>query len=428
MSNVRYRLPDDIAERSDCRVCGNKELKHVLSLGIQYLSNFVDEAGQALFAAPIELVLCDARKGGCGLLQLKHTVPPDMLYRKFWYKSGTNQTMTDALADITSKAEKIAKLEPGDLVLDIGANDGTLLRTYRGKNLKLVGFEPAANLIGEASQGTTKVINDFFSYQAFKKEFHDSKAKVVTSIAMFYDLENPNEFVRDITKSLHKDGVWIIQMNYLASMIANNAFDNIVHEHLEYYSIKSLENLLERHRLAVFDVEENDVNGGSFRVYIRHIECNAYETSNRVERMRAQEDQINLEDYLTYQDFAGRIKSLKERTVDFIRTELARGKTVYVYGASTRGNTLLQYYGLDNSLVKAAADRSPQKWGKRTAGTDIPIISEEQARKDKPDYFLALPWYFLEEFLSRESEFLKGGGKFIVPLPELKIIGDRKRS
>jgi 2-polyprenyl-3-methyl-5-hydroxy-6-metoxy-1,4-benzoquinol methylase len=423
MDDTMYRLPDNLVTRKLCRVCNRNGMVPVLSLGMQYLSNFVDDRDQLLYAAPIDLVLCDAQSGGCGLVQLKHTVPPDLLYRQFWYRSGTNQTMRNALADIASKAERIAKLEENDIVVDIGANDGTLLRSYIRKHLRLVGFEPAANLVDEAAKGTTKIINDFFNFTAFAQEFGNEKAKVVTSIAMFYDLENPNQFVSDIKNMLQRDGIWIVQMNYLAAMLANNAFDNIVHEHLEYYSLDSLLKLLDRHDLTVFDVEENDINGGSFCAYIKHKGCRLFSTKSSVKRMKSMEQRIKMRDHSTYQNFATRIKHLKDKTHNFIKSEVKRGKTVYVYGASTRGNTLLQYFDLDSRLVTAAAERSPSKWGKKTAGTGIPIISEEQARKAKPDYFLVLPWYFIDEFLVREKEFLSQGGKFIVPLPGFRIIG-----
>ena len=424
----RYQIPNELAAMKECRVCGKKGLLPILSLGMQYLSNFIDDSDQQLYAAPIELVRCNRESGGCGLLQLKHTVPPDLLYRKFWYKSGTNQTMKDALADIVVRAEKLVRLQAGDIVLDIGANDGTLLRSYNRRKLKLVGFEPATNLVDEARTGTTKIFNCFFNHAAFEKEFHNQKAKIITSIAMFYDLDKPNEFVGDIVKTLHRDGIWIVQMNYLATMLENNAFDNIVHEHLEYYSLGSLNILLERHDLAVFDVELNDINGGSIRTYIKHKNCKLYPITRRVKKTKLFEGKRGLVDHKTYQKFAKRIEDLKEKTYNFVKAEVKKGRTVYVYGASTRGNTLLQYYNLDHRLIKAAADRNPVKWGRRTAGTYIPIISEEKARKEKPEYFLVLPWYFIDEFISREKEFLESGGKFIVPLPDFKIIQNRKKA
>jgi len=416
------KVTKGLITRRACRVCGSASLKLVLSLGNQYISNFVDSPTSESYVAPLELVLCDMKTGGCGLLQLRHTVPGELMYRQYWYKSGINQSMRDALADIVEKAERLIKLLPGDIVLDIGCNDGTLLRSYRSRDLVLAGFEPATNLIDEARVGTTRIINDFFNYQAFKREFGGRRAKIITAISMFYDLDEPNRFVADVVKTLAEDGVFIIQMNYLPSMLENNAFDNIVHEHLEYYSLQSLKYLMDKHSLEVFDVELNDVNGGSFRVYVKHRGCEKYPISHNVREREAYEKRLRLDDYGPYEDFARRVLNLKAETYDFIKQEVGKGKTVYVYGASTRGNTLLQFYNLDHKLIKAAAERNPNKWGKRTVGTLIPIISEEQARRERPGYFLILPWQFLEEFMKREKEYLYSGGKFITPLPQFKII------
>lgn len=410
-----------------CRVCGKENLEDILSLGVQKHINFLDSADQTHLEAPLEIILCNEKDGGCGLLQLRHTVPGDLLYRTFWYKSGVNQTMRDALSDITKNAENRIELKQNDIVVDIGANDGTLLRTYRTKNLKLVGFEPASNLVKDAQVETTEIINNFFNYDNFAEKFRGQKAKVITSIAMFYDLDDPNTFVSDIVKTLDDDGIWIIQMNYLTTMLENNAFDNIVHEHLEYYSLKSLEKLLERHDLVVFDVELNNINGGSIRTYIRHKHSRKFQTTERVESIREYEKKIGLDDSKPYIEFAKRIDNLKNETYNFIKNEVDNGKKVYAYGASTRGNTLLQFYGLDYKLIHAAADRNSMKWGKKMVGTNIPIISEEQARNDKPDYFLILPWYFIEEFKVREKNYLDNGGKFIMPLPNFQIVTDSKR-
>ncbi len=415
-----------IIEHDSCRVCGKKNLESILYLGDQYVVNFVDSTDQKTNKVPLYLDLCNKKNGGCGLLQLRHTVPGDLLYKNFWYKSGVNQTMRNALMDISSKAEKIVNLNAKELVIDIGANDGTLLRSYMSNGLRLVGFEPAKNLIKDAEIGTTKIINDFFNFESFKKEFHNEKAKIITSIAMFYDLENPNEFVEDILRILHEDGIWVIQMNYLATMLENNAFDNIVHEHLQYYSLNSLKFLLDKHNLEVFDVELNEINGGSIRTYIKHKNCKKYSISKKVKETLDYEIKNSLDENKPYHDFAKRISNQKDKTIQFIKKEVERGKKVYIYGASTRGNTLLQYYGLDEKLIQAAADRNPIKWGKKIVGTEISIISEEQAREEKPDYFLILPWYFIDEFIEREKNYLKNGGKFIVPLPEFSIIDSDK--
>ena len=417
-----YQIPTNLFIHESCRVCDKNGLEDIISLGTTHLTNFLENENEQIYSAPLELVLCNKQKGGCGLLQLRHTVPGDLLYKKFWYMSGVNTTMKMALLDIVKNVEELVKLNANNIVVDIGANDGTLLRCYSNKNIQLVGFEPATNLVKDASVGTTKIINDFFNYEKFQECFGQKKAKIITSIAMFYDLEDPNKFVSDIVKILDRDGIWIIQMNYLATMLENNAFDNIVHEHLEYYSLKSLEYLLEKHNLKIFDVELNQLNGGSIRTYVKHSDCKLFPITDRIEKVKKYEEKIGLDNHDVYHQFATRIQTLKEKTYSFIKNEVNSGKKIYIYGASTRGTILLQFYNLDNKLIKAAADRNPIKWGKKIAGIDIPIISEEQARKENPDYFLILPWYFLTEFVQREKEYLNRGGKFIVPLPDFKII------
>lgn len=406
--------------RTTCRVCGNGRLEPILSLGELYVTDFVagDGSGPPPIVAPLDVVLCDPEAGGCSLLQLSSTVSQERLYRQYWYKSSVNQTMRDALADVTEAAQRLTSLAAGDVVLDIGCNDGTLLRSYGIPGLTRVGFEPVRDFVKEAEVGGNRVINDFFNAEAFLRQFPQTKAKVVTSIAMFYDLEDPNAFVADVKRLLTEDGVFIIQQNYLLTMLEQNAFDNIIHEHLEYYSLRSLQHLLSRHQLEVFDVELNELNGGSFRTAIARAGTRPIH-----ERVRAM---ANAEEGLryrrAYQAFAERVVRLRTDVASLIKQEVARGKKVYIYGASTRGNTLLQYFGLDQTLIAAAAERNPIKYGRRTVGTNIPIISEEQARRERPDYFLILPWAFLQEFLRREAAFLKGGGKFLVPLPEFRII------
>ena len=404
-------------EINACRVCGSEKLLPILTLGNQSTIDFPDKDGTATgVLAPLDLVLCG--NVDCSLAQLRHTVNPDLLYRQYWYKSGINQTMRDALADITSSAQKLVALNKGDIVVDIGANDGTLLRSYKIDGLFTVGFEPAKNLMDEARKGTSLIINDYFNGKSFAQNLPGEKAKVITSIAMFYDLEDPNSFVRNIKNILKEKGVWINQMNNLKTMLSDNAFDNISHEHLEYYSLSSLEFLLARHDLEVFDVELNSLNGGSIRAYIAHT--GDYPIDERVHNLRDSEKDLNT--FIPYKEFVDRIKELKTIMFDFISAKHKAGKSIYVYGASTRGNTLLQYFDLDNTMLTAAVERNPVKWGKRMAETNIPIISEDEARKAKPNYMLVLPWAFIKEFVVRESEYLQSGGRFIVPLPKFRVL------
>jgi 2-polyprenyl-3-methyl-5-hydroxy-6-metoxy-1,4-benzoquinol methylase len=400
-----------------CRVCHSTGLKDVLSLGNQYVSDFVSSDGKSP-EVPLRLARCQK----CGLVQLRHTFSRDKLYRQYWYKSGISGTMQKALADLVSETCSIAKPQAGDLVLDVGCNDGTLLRSYPKTGLFLTGFEPAKNLVADAKKGSDWIFSDFFNAKAFTEKFGQRKAKIITSVAMFYDLEDPNSFVSDIAKILAPDGVWTVQQNYLATMLEQNGFDNIGHEHLEYYSLGTMKNLVENHGLKIFDVETNNVNGGSFRTFISHK--GKYPVKDSVARLERHEARLGLDKESTYNTFAKNIQIIGTRLHDFIVAETRRGKSVYVYGASNRGNTILQFCRLDHSLVRKAADANPEKWGRKTAGSLIPIVSKEEARKDQPDYFLVLPHHFFEEIRRDELHYLNSGGKFIVPLPTLRVVSE----
>lgn len=404
--------------RASCRSCGSSRLPSVLDFGNPYISNFADHPDAAAWPrVPLEVLLCE----DCSLLQLRHTTPPDWLYRQYWYRSGTNGMMRAALADIAAKAAAFAGLKAGHRVLDIGCNDGTLLGSYGVAGIDRVGFEPS-HLAQEAAEGGCSVIPEFFSAGPVRGE----KFRVITSIAMFYDLEDPNAFVADAASVLEEHGVWIIEMHYLPLTIARNAFDAVCHEHLEYYSLASLEPLLERHGLEVADVETNEVNGGSFRVYAVHHGRNqaSRECRYRIEAMRIREHSAGLAQPATYVKFGSRIKAIGERLVRWVDRERAQGRVVSAYGASTKGNTLLQVFGLEHPRLRLAAERNPEKWGKYTVGTWIPIVSEEEARR-RCDAFLILPWHFLAGIEEREREFVSRGGKLAVPLPEPLVIDRR---
>src|SRR6266699_1662878 len=356
-----------------CRVCQSPNLVDVLFLGTQYVCDFVTPDGNSP-QAPLDLVRCSS----CGLVQLRHTFSRGSLYRHYWYKSGISPTMRKALSDLVSRTCEIAKPSPSELVLDIGCNDGTLLRSYPIKGLFLVGFEPAENLVQEARNGTNWIFNDFFSAETFKRKFSERKAKIVTSVAMFYDLEDPNSFVDDVSQ------------------------------------------ILARHGLEVFDVETNRVNGGSIRTFICHK--GLHPIRNSVNSLEKQEDRLALKEQATYEAFADNIKKIRTDVHEFVAREVGSGKTVYVYGASNRGNTILQYCGLDHALIGKAADANSEKWGRKTVGTLIPIVSKDEARRDQPDYFLILPHHFLDEIAKEEKAYLENGGKFIVPLPKFRIL------
>jgi C-methyltransferase C-terminal domain/Methyltransferase domain/Putative zinc binding domain len=416
--------------RTTCRICDSAHLTPILSLGEQHIAGaFAEPGGRQPVnrAIPLELVRCDVTRDqdACGLIQLRHTVPGSILYHSYWYRSGVNQTMTRNLHEIAGQAEEIVGLQPGDLVLDIGCNDGTLLDGYQVEQLHYLGFDPSDVTRYAAAKGYD-VVRAFYSYDEFKRRYADRKAKVVTTIAMFYDLEDPRAFVADVAAALAEHGVWVMELHYLPAMLEKNAFDVIVHEHLEYYSLAVIERLLGEAGLQAVRAELNDVNGGSIRLFIGHAARlpTTTEDARSLQDLRIREFEMALDASEPYERFATNVEQVRAELADLCRRLVADHKTIHVYGASTKGNTILQHAGIDSSLIPFAADRNPDKWGSETIATHIPIISEEDSRAMNPDYYLVMPWHFLDEFLDREHEFLQRGGQFIVPLPSVRIIPD----
>ncbi|MBT6690047.1 methyltransferase domain-containing protein [archaeon] len=411
----------------NCRSCGRHGLIPIMSLGEHYVSGFVDSEDVQSIKVPLELVLCSEEDSGCGLLQLKHSAPDSSMWgEKYWYKSGINEMIKDDLKDIVDSSEKLINLQSGDVVVDIGCNDGTLLRYYDKEGTCLVGFDPSTNVAKEAIVGTDKIINDYFNAKKFREEFGDKKAKIITAISMFYDLEDPNKFLEDIKEVLDKDGLFIIQQNYLVGMLEQNAFDNICHEHREYYCFRSLKKLLDRHDLEIFDIKLNNINGGSIRTYIK-IKGNSKITPfrgahDRITNIKEKELQLGLNTLKPYANFASRIENIKNELLEFLRQEKAKGKVIGISGASTRGNTTLQYFGLGPDLITAIEERNPDKFGKKTMGSFIPIVSEKEMEAINPDYLLVLIWYFFDVIKGRKESFLENGGKFILHLPEFRIV------
>ena len=418
-----------LVTRQTCRLCGSRALTPVVSLGDQYIGGAFakpDSTPPVQRRIPLDLVRCDPAldQNACGLVQMRHSVPPRVLYASYWYRSGVNQTMRDNLAGIAHMAEEIARLKADDLVLDIGCNDGTLLKSYRTKGIKRLGIDPS-NVVAHARAAGLSVVNDFFSAAALRSACPDQKPKVITSIAMFYDLENPHAFVGDIKSSLHEEGVWILELSYLPAMLAMNSFDTICHEHLEYYSLAPMERLLAEHGLEVIDVTLNDINGGSFRIAAGHAGNMkpSEEARDRVQQLRLREFELALDTDAPFAVFRKNIETIRKDIRSFLRKARAQKKLVHGYGASTKGNTTLQYCGVTPDLLPAIADRNEDKWGTKTVGTNIPIIPEEASRKQKPDYYLALPWHFILEFQKRERDFLERGGRFVLPMPQVHLVG-----
>ncbi|MBN2508439.1 MAG: methyltransferase domain-containing protein [Verrucomicrobia bacterium] len=419
-----------LVTRQTCRICGSAALTPVVSLGEQHLSGaFAGPDGKPPVQrrVALELVRCDPARDqrACGLVQLRHSVPPRVLYRSYWYRSGINRTMRDHLAGIARMAETLAQPKAGDLAIDIGCNDGTLLKSYSTPGLDILGFDPATNIVAYATANGVPVVNDFFSAATFRRASPDRKAAIITSIAMFYDLEHPHQFVADIQGILADEGVWILELSYLPAMLEMNSFDTLCHEHLEYYALAPLERLLAEHDLEVLDVTLNDINGGSFRVAVGHAGrlTPPDAARERVQRLRLREFELALDTDEPFAVFRRNIARIRRELVAFLKNAKARKKLVHGYGASTKGNTTLQYCGITPALVPAIADRNRDKWGSHTIGTGIPIIAEEESRRQKPDYYLVLPWHFIGEFKQREAEFLARGGKFLLPMPRVHLVG-----
>jgi hypothetical protein len=392
-----------------CRLCHSKSFLKIHSFGKLFVSNFVNKINiKKGIKAPLNLIYCKK----CTLLQLEHSAPQEIMYKKFyWYRSGVTFTMKKALKDIYYATKKLNFLKKNDVILDIGANDGTFLKNFKN-NFYTIGCEPASNLQSELKKNCHFVLNDFWNADSCLKILENNninKPKLITAIGMFYDLEDPSKFIKDAADVMHEDGVFIAQLMCLNSMLEQNDLGNICHEHLEFYNYKSLKYLFEKNGLKIFKIEKNSINGGSYRVYCKK---NIKKSINFKENTSLRE--IN--------KFIKRVILNKKKCIDFLKKAKNSNKKVFIYGASTKGNTLLQYYKIDRNLIPYAAERSPEKWGKYTIGTGIKIVSENQAKKMKPDYFFALPYGFINEFVKREKKWIKAGGRFLIPYPNFKVI------
>jgi len=397
-------------ERKNCRICDG-EFEIVLDLGNIAVNDFVDNEQDVVYS-PLTLVRCKK----CSLVQLKHTTNQDKLYSYYWYLSGINKSMIDSLQDVVDNIEKRIVLEDGDTVIDIGCNDGTMLGQYHNKKLYRIGFDPAQNLAEQAKKNCEVFHNTYFG----TPDILVPKAKAITSIAMFYDLEDPRNFIERIKEALRKDGIWVVQFTDLQSMFKINAYDNITHEHLEYYSFGVLKTLMEDHGLEIIDVSTNNVNGHSVRMYVGWK--NEYIVQDSVvQHLNAERAYMEQFDN-PFKAFADRCETLRVETRKFITDKILEGKTIAAMGASSKGNTLLQYLGLSNKVISYAGEVSPEKFGRKTVATNIPIIPELEAIDRKPDYFLVLPWHFKNVLVEKHRAYLGNGGHFIIPCPELEII------
>lgn len=418
-------------EITKCIICSN-ELTEVVNLGIQFVVDFVKEKDEKLLKAPLVLMKCNK----CSFIQLKHRVSPDRLYKKFWYRSGINEQMKDELCLIVQKAQEVVSLKDGDKVLDIGCNDGTLLGWYP-QTVVTVGVDPCEELVveGVKAKRIDMGVFDYFSLDTISKlsaKLGTSvfNFKIITAVAMFYDVETPVQFLKDCKVLLNKEGVLIIQMNYLVSMLSDTAFDNVSHEHLGYYSVLTLNAVVEKAGLDLQGIEISPCNGGSIRAYITHKGFDNFCKKDHEQKLwlnqsvqyrQITEMRQGLDKDILYKSFTRDI----EMKVEKIRTALAgvKDKKVYLYGASTRGTVLTQklFQNGDASQILGVAERDEHKFGLKMVGTWLPIVPEEEFRKNA-DYALILPWHFKDSIIKREKDWLLKGGKFLIPLPKPMLV------
>ena len=402
-----------------CRSCNNENLVFLFTLGNLAFTGKFPNKFQKIPKAKLTLVMC----GNCKLIQLDRNFNRNYLYGKdYGYRTGINKTMTEHVKSVARMALKKIKLLPGDVVLDIASNDATLLNSYTSKSIIKVGIDPLVNKYKRYYKKINYSFSNFFSEKIIPKNLKKKKFKIITALSMFYDLPKPNIFLNDVKKILHKDGIFILEHSDLYSIYKNNVFDTICHEHIEYYSSTVIFNMLKMHDLEVFDHKFNDINGGSSQYFICHKNSKFKINTKKINKIKSLEKEMKLYSVSTYKKFYKKINDIKKKLNFLIKEINEKNQVIHGYGASTKGNVLLQYLGIDNNSIKYISERNPKKFNKFTPGTKIKIISEKNSRKKRPDYYLVLPWHFKKEIISREKKIRAKGCKFIFPLPNLSIV------
>ncbi len=406
---------------ASCRICGSEDLTPILSLGEQCLTGvFPRTLTETLTRGPLELVKCSG-EDKCGLVQLRHTYSSAEMYgANYGYRSSLNRTMVDHLERKVEALRRIVTLTAGDLVLDIGSNDGTTLSFYP-EFVERAGIDPTASKFREYYPAGAHAISDFFSAALFDTTFGGRKAKIITSIAMLYDLEQPLEFARQIESCLSEDGIWHFEQSYLPLLLKTTGYDTICHEHVEYYALRQIEWIVRRAGMRVLHVKLNDVNGGSFAVTTCKQSA-VHVADDTAARVLADEDELGLGTTAPFERFAKRVALHRDKLLGLLQGLTRDSQLVLGYGASTKGNVILQYCGIGPALIPCFAEVNPDKFGALTPGSGIPIVSEDEAKAMHPDYLLVMPWHFRANLLQREQPFIESGGRLIFPLPQIEII------
>jgi hypothetical protein len=410
-----------VTQIKSCRICGNTELVEVLDLGVQALTGvFPQSRTQRVTKGPLRLVKCVGGTDTCGLLQLQHSYDHGEMYGlNYGYRSGLNESMVNHLR--RKVAAILARITPSDdaLVIDIGSNDSTTLQAYPQTIRNLVGIDPTGVKFAAFYPSNIQLIPDFFTAKRVRDTFGSKKASVITSFSMFYDLEDPLAFMQDVHDTLDDEGIWVFEQSYMPTMLARNSYDTVCHEHLEYYALKQIDWMTRKVGLAIVDVEFNDINGGSFSVVAAKLGSTHAARARPIDALLESERRLGLHTLLPYTAFAERTRASRDAIVDFIEAALQAGKTIAGLGASTKGNVILQYCGLDERRVNGIGEVNDTKYGCYTPGSLIPIVPEAQVLEANPDYLLILPWHFRPFFM--RSTRLKGR-QLMFPLPELELV------
>jgi hypothetical protein len=403
-----------------CRICGNTNLERVLDLGRQMLTGiFPREKNLDITTGPLCLVKCIGGDEACGLLQLEHSYDLDEMYgENYGYRSGLNASMVSHLSNKVKKILDRVELSKGDLIIDIGSNDGTTLQAYPSSEMVLVGIDPTGIKFSKYYPSHIQLIPDFFSSALVNEHFPGKEAKIITSFSMFYDLEDPVDFMRQVYAVLADEGVWVFEQSYMPTMLDTNSYDTVCHEHLEFYTLRQIKWMTDRVGFKIIDVEFNHINGGSFSVTVLKT-SKELELSKQVQKILDEEYKKGLDTLIPYQEFARRVAQAKNNLLTFISDAHATGKSVAALGASTKGNVLLQYCGLTAKEIECVGEVNNEKLGCYTPGTWIPIISEEELLARGADYLIVLPWHFKEFFL-KSKKFQNT--KLVFPLPQIEII------
>jgi len=399
-----------------CRNCNKKKLNLLFSLGKISFTGKFPKKNKEIKKAPLDLVMCHQ----CKLVQLSHKFNLRYLYgRDYGYRSGINVTMVNHLKKVVLKAIKKVNIQPNNMVLDIASNDATLLKNY-SKNIITFGIDPLVNKYKNNYKNINYKIADFFSQNKIEKKTK-RKFKIITALSVFYDSEKPNKFLNDVKNILEKNGLFILEFADLASIIKKKMFDTICHEHLEYYSSKIIMDMCKKNNLKVIDIFKNDINGSSKQFYITRKNSKFKINKIKINKILDEEKQMKIHSRKIILNFFNEIKKIKIKLLKLVKKIKTKNQSIHAYGASTKGNVLLQYFGIDKSYIDYVSERNPLKFNLYTPGSKIKIISEKQSRKMNPNYYLVLPWHFKNEILTREKKIRTKGTKFIFPLPKIKI-------